>query len=217
MGRPDPAAALAQSALFRALPAEELRTLAREVRFRRVVADELLFDRGERTAASEAALFLLLSEGTEGPLVQVTVAETAGRPTRQMFRLIGGEVAGDLEFLMSGLQVPLAARVSSARALAAQTVLALPGAVVADLAERHPAFRRRMVRDAARRLMQLLGQSGTAAPRHPDVAFALALLDLFDDFGEAEAATGPLQLRKRLSQRDLAELMGMSLRSFSAG
>jgi tetratricopeptide (TPR) repeat protein len=207
---------IAASALFRALPEDWIDRLARNASQRPATPDDgLIFRAG---AASEPCLYLIAPQpgrsGTDpGPLVQIAFDDPEALAPRLGYRLMAGEVAGDLEFLLSGLAPALPPRCASARMLRPLRLVILSAADIAAAAAAHEPFRRRLLRDAARRLIDRLSDRRHAEGRPPDISFARGLLDLFEDFGLF--SQNRASLRRRMSQQAIADLMGISLRSLS--
>lgn len=214
----DARALIAASALFRALPQEWIDRLAHVATLRTATPDEgLLFRLGE----ASTDLYLIApapvsgrDAADPGPLLQIAFDDPDALAPRLGYRLLAGEVAGDLEFLLSGLAATLPPRCASARMLHPLRLVVLPAADIAAAAAAQEPFRRRLLRDASRRLVDRLSDRRHGEGRPADISFARGLLDLFEDFGLF--SQNRAQLRRRMSQQAIADLMGISLRSLSA-
>lgn len=174
--------------------------------------DDFLFRAGD---AAEG-LFLIASDRDDprpGPAVQVSFGERHSAAAKVGYRLFEGELAGDIEFLMSGLSPALPARAASARALRPLIVVHIPSAAVETALKASEAFRRRLVRDASRRLAGLLAEKAAENAAHPEVRLAEGMLGLLDDYGHVVANKGVFAAR--LTQQEIADRLGMSRRLFS--
>lgn len=201
-------AALKSSALFAGVAESELRDLAKSARLRRFTlgGEAVLFAKGKIARS----LFLVIEDSVPGPVVHLGFDD---RPVKKLvLRLMPGELVGDIDLLLTGLGERPATHGATAQALRDLFALELPVAALARLTETSPPFRRRLVRDAARRLAGLLGGQA-AGGRWPEANAMRKLLDMFEDFGEFEG--NHMRLRQRMTQREVAEGMGVSLRLLS--
>ena len=148
-----------------------------------------------------------------GPAVQISFDDRTAAAARVGYRLLEGEITGDIEFLMSGLSAAMPARIASARALRPVQILHVPAAGVGKALQASDVFRRRLVRDASRRLTSLLMKKAAEPTVHPEIRLAEDLLTLLDDYGRIVANKGFFRLR--LTQQQIADKLGMSLRLFS--
>lgn len=174
--------------------------------------DEFLFRAGD---AAEG-LFLIAPDkaGTKpGPAVQVSFDGRQAGALKVAYTLFQGEIVGDVEFLVSGLSLPLPPRLASARALKPLQVLHIPATNIDSLLKASEPFRRRLVRDASRRLADLLAQKAAETSVHPEIRLADGLLSLLDDYGHVIANKGVFA--SRLTQQEIADRLGMSRRLLS--
>lgn len=197
---------LAASALFSGLPEPLLAQLAAEVRLIPAATggNRLLFEAG----SPGDLLYLPLAEpSAPGPAALLGFGEGAAP-----LRMMPGELIGDIDFLLSGLAPRPATRQTSARLLAPLRLIAVPSPALAALTGAHEPFRRRLIRDAARRLSSLL-RDRVMPGRHPEIALLRRLLEFFDDYGEVEGNLA--RLRRKQTQAEIAGALGVSLRLFS--
>lgn len=210
----DKTAILAASAAFAMLDRVLLGEVAAASRLSRPggANDEFLFRAGD---AAEG-LFLIAADragARPGPAVQVSFDDRQAAVSKVGYRLVEGELAGDVEFLMSGLAPALPPRIASARALRPLHVVHIPAAAVDRALKASETFRRRLVRDASRRLAGLLVEKAAESAAHPEVRLAEGLLALLDDYGHVVANKGVFA--SRLTQQEIADRLAMSRRLLS--
>lgn len=213
MPPPDKTVLLAASSAFAKLDPTLLAEIAAASSLSRPggANDEFLF----RVGDAAEGLFLIVAEAgaPPGPAVQVSFDDRQAVASKVGYRLFEGEIAGDLEFLMSGLAPTLPARIASARALKPIDVLHIPAAGIDRVLRASEAFRSRLVRDASQRLAGLLAEKASETVVHPEVRLAEGMLSLLDDFGHVVANKGVFA--SRLTQQEIANRLGISRRLLS--
>ncbi|ORE94613.1 adenylate/guanylate cyclase [Stappia sp. 22II-S9-Z10] len=202
---------LERSSLFASLSADGLRELARVATLSHVIAPgEILFDIGEPSDA----LFLITrprrDTGDDAPVARLEFAAAAGKPIRAdhvgEFGVIGG-----VELLLAGLAPKLPRRCTRAVAVTPLVVARLPAQTVAALGESETQFRRLLVREGARRLLDAM----QVQVRRREVGAEIALAALL---AEAAATHGTfhgnrVEFTRKTTQDELADELAVSRRT----
>ncbi len=209
--------ALIGARLFQSGNPEVGRRLANlRLRGRNHAPGETIFEPGEPADC----IYLLTGQreaGASEPLVQVHLAADAssvrgGRAAR-LARVVRGDVFGETEFLTAGLDPRPATRASSARALTRARSIAVSWQELSELFALEPAIRARLVRLAARRLVDAVAAEHSTSHEDPDIVLADWLVELAADLGEAQS--NRVRFPKKLSQAEIAKELGVSRETVS--
>lgn len=196
---------LSGTRLFRSLSDEHRRTLVAAATIRRVeaVADGVLYRPGD---PSDAVFLIVDVDDGIGPAIQVQLGEAASAG----FGLVEGELVGDIELLKAGMAGKPGKRVSSARILRNARLLAIRMEALASVAAADPELRRRLISQAAERLIGMTTSQAQRQTLDPQVRFARGLLAMLDDYGHVVGNKGVFD--RRIGQEDLRQHFNQSLR-----
>ena len=183
-------------------------------RTRMAAAGETIFAPGD--AADCIFLVAAAHEGAQGvpePLVQVRLTRDATERAVRLVRVVRGDVFGEAELVAAGLDPRPGARTTSARALTAARLIALPWSDLADLFDLDPAIRTRFLKLASRRLVDAVWAQHSRGNEDPDIVLADWLVELAADLGVP--ASNRVSFPRRLSQTEIAEELGVSRETIS--
>lgn len=207
--------ALLSARLFQSSNPEVARRLASlRLSARAYAPGEAIFEAGDPADC----VYLLAAvketgERASEPLVQVQLSADASGRAARLTRVVRSDVFGETELLAAGLDPKPSARVSAARALTPARAVALHWRELAELFALEPAIRTRLVRLAARRLLDALAAEHSQSREDPDIVLADWLVELAADLGDAHS--NRVRFPKKLSQTEIASELGVSRETVS--
>lgn len=205
---------LERCSLLASLSADGLRELARVSTLSQVFAPgEVLFDIGEPSEALFVITRPRREAGDDAPVARLEFGAAAGRPIRAdhvgEFGVIGG-----VELLLAGLGPKPPRRCTRAVAVTPLVVVRLPAQTVASLGESETQFRRLLIREGARTLLDAM----QVQVRRREVGAEIALAALLT---EAAATHGTfhgnrVEFTRKMTQDELASELAVSRRTVAA-
>lgn len=190
-------ALLEQAPLFSVLRSDDLWLLAEKLYAIRVRENEVIFREGE-----PAERMFLIDQGR----VKLTIASPSGQEL--LIAVLGrGSIFGELAVIDRG------PRAMNARAMEDSHICALPGDVFWNMLENRPAFARRLLELMARRLRRADQTSQDLVFFDAPTRLARRLLELAEEHGELVDGNGVIRVTVRLTQDELAQMIGVSRES----
>ncbi|WP_162409734.1 Crp/Fnr family transcriptional regulator [Acuticoccus sediminis] len=204
---------LERCSLFATLSADGLRELARVSTLSNVVhPGDVLFEIGDPSDALFVVTRPRRGQGDDAPLARFEFGATAGKFIRADHVGEFG-VIGDVELLLAGIGPNLPRRCTRAVAVTPLVVMRLPAQTVATLSESEHRFRRLLVREGARRLLDAM----QVQVRRREVGAEIALAALLT---EAAATQGTfhgnrVEFARKITQDELASELAVSRRTIA--
>jgi CRP/FNR family transcriptional regulator, cyclic AMP receptor protein len=185
---------LESAPLFSVLHPSDLMMLARKFHVVRYDRGEMIFREGE-----PAERLFMISDG------QVKLSTESAAGAEHIIAMLGpGQIFGELAVIDRG------PRAMNARAMGRTTALGLPSEIFWTMLESRPALARRLLELMARRLRRADQTSQDLVFFDAVTRLARKLLELAEDYGEPTGAADQIQLRVRLTQAEMAQMIGLS-------
>jgi CRP-like cAMP-binding protein len=177
---------------------------------RHVAAGDYLYQTGD---AFEGIYLLWTPERhadylASAPLMQIELATVSEKRPLRFDRIIQGEMFGELELLLGGLDPGRAVRKTSARAVTSSLAIALPAKLLLSIVDIDRQIRDRLIRTASQRLYEALRQQWMRTTLQPDLQLADWLVEMALESGMAKGNS--VRFKRRISQADIAADLGVS-------
>lgn len=187
-------ALLAEAPLFSVLHPRDLAVLAEKFHALRYRRGEMIF----REEEPAERLFLIASGR-----VKLSIASPHG--AELLVAVLGpGEIFGELEVIDRG------ARAMACRTMEDAEIYGLPGDVFWTMLENRPALARRLLELMARRLRRADQKTQDLVFFDAPTRLARKLIELAEDHGEATGAQDAMRVTVRITQEEIAQMVGVS-------